>query len=1514
MAGLFCIPAVQTYAAGKVTGFLSSKWKNSKIEIKAIVITPNFRVKAKEICIFDHKDQPMIYVEEFLASISGFRASVKQLSLNRGIAKNARISLITYPGDSLVNIKIFANIFERDPNDESFKLKINQVEIQQSYLVIRNENLMRLENPDGTVDYRNLELTDIYIAGQNFSLANKDINLDIDFLSFQQYTGFKMLDLSGHFRIYHGGMSLHDFKIKTPYSTLYGNIDFIHKNDYQSYQNFKEHIVLSFNFKPSSMVSLKDAAYFVPALKGMTDVLKISGNIDGTLADMRGTSLQIAYADHTELNVDFSIQNLQQRENLAFSFKTHDSQVDMREVGKFVLPAGKSFKMPENIAGLGIIRPDIELTGTLDRFTLRSHLRTFAGNLNTDILLSKQNGTYDYQGLVGAQKLYLGRLIKLPQEIGSVSFSGKVNGSGFNAEQINFNLDAQIATLEIASYPIRNTCIEGNYVSKRFEGQIHARDTNCNFNFKGILDFSQEIPNAQFYASVKALNLSEIFKNASVDSSSNGFFNSLANYAQKDTNVCFTADSMSVVFNGIKFEDFSGLLFVDKFTHSIGSYNFEMSRLRLNVMDMGDAKKIRLLSDHIDGIVTTDIRFGKIPQVFKEFLAQYLPAVFPIESQKKRLNDGGDNFINFELTLKNTAFLTNFTNPYFYIEEGGSIKGVFNAKDTNRLFEIHLPKIALSENLIIKGIDIKGNNSARNAFAVNFSCDTIEIQGKKRNSYFKKIAIECRIRNNRIRYKSRFDLPRFLSQKTSNLDGYVEFKSKNHIQGHFAPSLISVLAHDWTFSKNNAFEITPAYWKFDSLSLESNIHKITVDGTFSNNEGERVTVLLQEIDLAQINPYLTQSGITFDGMLTSRFTSSIRTGRRITLGSAYISDLVFNQQNFGNVFFQSTPLKDDQMNFFGSIFKSAQTLTSEQKLSFKPSDLSHIPESDRKANILGNYSVKENKAVFQVGIIDLGVEFLQPFLRSFSHKVGGNAAGKLNITLSRDSSYFKGEVNLKNGELGIAYLNTVYNITNQKIIFDYDGIEFVDVALTDPRQNTGYLNGRIDHRLFKNFKINLTAGFKNLLALNTTKRENEYFYGTGYATGKVVITGNTEIINISGIGLKTEHGSKLYLPMTFSEQASDNTFITYKAPPVTTTSRRNQSFVKPSAILNIDLNFDITPDAVIQMDLDPAIGGTLVAETGGSLRIRYNTLSNLEIFGGLTIENGVFNLALRDLFTRKFTLIPGGNINFPGNINLATLSLQASLRTTTSLANLNLTRVPVGRVPVEAFVKLNGNLMSPDIDFNFDLPNSPMDTKSEFFASVDTTNIQNRFTQFFSLMVLGSFNINQEDSGQDLDKMATMATRGAANSATELLNSTINNFLSRQAKYVEFGVNIRPTDLTDNTIPEQYSLLIHSSLLNDRLIIDGNFGYQGDPSSSVTNSTNFIGDVSLEYKLNPEGSWSVKIFNATNQYMDMLSNSKPYAQGVSLIYKKEFDTKDDFKKATLPRRKSLKKDSKITKR
>ncbi|MGL5894639.1 MAG: translocation/assembly module TamB domain-containing protein, partial [Bacteroidales bacterium] len=72
--------------------------------------------------------------------------------------------------------------------------------------------------------------------------------------------------------------------------------------------------------------------------------------------------------------------------------------------------------------------------------------------------------------------------------------------------------------------------------------------------------------------------------------------------------------------------------------------------------------------------------------------------------------------------------------------------------------------------------------------------------------------------------------------------------------------------------------------------------------------------------------------------------------------------------------------------------------------------------------------------------------------------------------------------------------------------------------------------------------------------------------------------------------------------------------------------------------------------------------------------------------------------------------------------------------------------------------------------------------------------------------------------------------------------------------------------------------------LNNRLLINGNFGYRDNPKSQ----NNFIGDIDVEYKLTKSGHLRLKGYNKTNDRLSYLKSSLT-TQGLGVIYKRDFD-------------------------
>ena len=91
-----------------------------------------------------------------------------------------------------------------------------------------------------------------------------------------------------------------------------------------------------------------------------------------------------------------------------------------------------------------------------------------------------------------------------------------------------------------------------------------------------------------------------------------------------------------------------------------------------------------------------------------------------------------------------------------------------------------------------------------------------------------------------------------------------------------------------------------------------------------------------------------------------------------------------------------------------------------------------------------------------------------------------------------------------------------------------------------------------------------------------------------------------------------------------------------------------------------------------------------------------------------------------------------------------------------------------------------------------------------------------------------------------------------------------------------------------------------SRLLNNRLLINGNFGYR----DKSLNTNQFIGDFDIEYLLNRKGTWRLKAYNRYND-QNYYVRTAATTQGVGLMFRKDFD--DFFK--FLRKRKSAEPDS-----
>jgi hypothetical protein len=200
-------------------------------------------------------------------------------------------------------------------------------------------------------------------------------------------------------------------------------------------------------------------------------------------------------------------------------------------------------------------------------------------------------------------------------------------------------------------------------------------------------------------------------------------------------------------------------------------------------------------------------------------------------------------------------------------------------------------------------------------------------------------------------------------------------------------------------------------------------------------------------------------------------------------------------------------------------------------------------------------------------------------------------------------------------------------------------------------------------------------------------------------------------------------------------------------------------------------------------------------------------------------------------------------------------------------------------------LNLTGPLRHPSVGLDIKFPAADAEIERQVKNLISTEDMINKQVAFL-LLLSRFYKPDSNADTQDSSDLAVLASATLSNQLTKIVSQVDDRW--------ELGTNIR-YDNTNNTNME-FELLVGSRLLNDRLLINGNFGYRNDVNIG---KEAMITDVDIEYLLNNAGTWRIKAYNHYNEkyyYLGEVSNT----QGFGIVYKKDFDNVHDlFNRKTL---------------
>lgn len=1450
---------VQDYARDIIVKELKNKL-GTELGIARLTFHPFNTISLDSLYLYDQSNEKVLIADQLTADIDLIALLNKKLIITSAKLSDFDIHVSKETSESPLNIQYIIDAFKPTKKEES-----SPIFVRLNSVIISNGNFKYdvKDKPvkEGVFDANHIGVSDFNARLAMKSLVGDSLNVHVKKLSLKENSGFNLDNLTCRLITQGKKVFLKGFKLNLPDSYLdleKCEADLtIHNDSISALENIVADCVIA-----PSKISLNDISAFIPQLKDFKDDISIRSHISGSIDNIDIEDLHLSYGEKINLYANAEIRDIQHLDKMYILGSVDEFTASADGIQGLAHSITKrNNSLPKEIKNLGTITFQGDVDGYLDQLTAFGSFDTNLGMIKTDILFryKHQKWTeYTCEGKIYTSDFELGKLL------GNKQFDKITMGVGIDIEKplngvIAGKAEGTIFNIDFNDHAYKDITLNANYDGKIADGFVDINDPNGRVNINGVFDFTDKNkPILDFYAIIKdvqldKLNLTNKYKNSFLS------FNVNANFEGKDI------------------DNVTGSIQVDSLEFIRDDKNFKLRQFVVNSFISNKQRTLTIDSDILKGEISGEYKFATLIQDFKHTLAQYVPALIKTNGTSNKTGEKerprSENNLKYQFNISNTESLSDILSLPVTNLATANIFGEYNGSLNKLKMESYIPSFKAA-GMNIKSIYIQAENkgneiiSTVNALVLGKKNVTNDI-GLHFNIYENKIDTKINFSNDGFqKAKGTFDISTLFT-KNSNEDPL-------RIDVNLLPSELVINNMKWIVNNSHVSIFDGAY-DVDNLSIHTadNNQEVKIDGQFSlKNPDNILKTQLKNINLEYIFQTLAIDVLKFGGYAT---------------GDVYLSSI--EQKPYANTHLTVTDFK-----FNGTELGSLDIY-------------SELDEQTNKVMLDGKIKGKEDKLTTVNGYIDpikqalslqfnadsIDVGFLSAYTASIFNKVEGRGSGNVHLYGNFSNVTVEGEAYIHKGKIGITFLNTDYSFSDTvKMKVDPSTgiglIYFNDIAFTDELNNVARISGKLVHDYFRDFMYHVEMSAENFMVYNATEKQNPIFWGRAFATGNGTIGGDEKELDLK-ISMRTEEGSTVR--MNFMENVvSEYNFITYKSPQeendsISTEGKeiRVSSPIKTESGMEINMDFyvDVTPDAVIEMLMDP-VGGDILRGTGsGAMQFVWGSKTMPKLYGNYYINRGSYNFTFQKLAERKFNIQDGSYVQFRGDPFEATLDVSAIYKVTANLNDLDkqlAQNTGQANIPVNCVLNLTGQLKHPTIGLDVTFPSSDAEVQRQIKSLMNTEDMINR--QVAYLLLLSKFYTpNYADVDQKSSDFAAMASATLSNQLSKIISQIDDRW--------ELGTNIRYSDANELTSTE-VEVILSSRLLNDRLIINGNFGYRDNP---MLNQEAFIGDIDLELLLNNSGSWRIKAYNHYNEKY-YYTQTATQTQGVGLIYKKDFDKISDL--------------------
>ena len=1423
----------QNWLCGKATNYLSAQF-NTKISIGRIYYNPFSIFALEQVYFGDQKKDTLFYVEKLRFNLGRVDLDSMIFELRNVKVEQGLCKITTYP-DKTFNIDVLLDFVRKDTTPSSgppFHLLMTDVECMNTrYMMIDSTEAFTSEGFDPYYEH----MENLHLVAQNFHIINDSLNLDIKQISGVERSGFEIKKFSCNATITHYGMWFKNLYVETPYSQL-GNSFSMKYSDWGTLPHYIDSVQMKGHLQ-GSHVDMRDIAFFAPVLKEYKQQYEVvNADFKGTVADFVVKNVFINYGDNSQIKGRVSITGMPDIDNCFIDAKLKEVKTNNKDIGYLT-----NIEMPKMMDALGVMSFNGDFTGFIHDFVAYGDFTTDLGTAQSDLnmKIADDVSKSSYSGSLGLMAFNIGKLIDQQKYVGLTTLQLKIKGEGFDLNSIKTSFKAKIDELNINRYNYKNIAIEGDLQKKKFNGELNINDTNLEVSFGGIIDFNHENPLYQFQATIDHAYLQPL----NIDTS--------------NTIVSASVDMNFVIKN---LDNNKGYISVNDINCIKNGKDYRIEHVILQSDLNGTQRELSFQSDEVDCKMKGLITLNELPKSLRLIYSK----IFPNYYHETESNVLVPQDFTYQINIKNTNVISSLF-ELNYSFTGLKVDGSINTLKNNLKMQLNAAKISYGDfefNQIVSKVNTGKNDGEFDLNIANITeFDTIVVKSVNLNAIasLNKLVTRLTVKDSINHIESRCSANALFSQDVVDLT--------------FDSSTFEFRGYPFHISKNSSIAFGRKEIEFKNLLFASNKQVIVLNGFYDFEGRHSLRSDLTNIDLSIINAIYRKSNVQYNGICNGALVLKGVDGVNYIDAFMNINALKLDNDNIGDFTINSN-FNEKQKRFM----VYAKSISGKLKnLEFG----GYIETSQRPYQLNMNVAFDESP-----------LNAFQAFLKDQLFVFEGNASAKCKVTGTFDDLAVVGKINLNHVKARVEYLKTVYSFETE-LDLEKDKVVINSTKLIDANGRTGLFEGLVTHHSFSDFALDISV--KNLnrfKVLNTTFKDNSLYYGTGYVTGNMRIYGPVMDL-VMDANFKTEPGTQFNIPLMTGGEG-ENPMMNFIN---TDTLQKNSTLTKITKLYGFSMNIllEITPDAEIQIIMDPINEDRIRGSGKGTLKMELTKQGQFNMYGGVSIEEGDYNFTVMKLWTRKFILKKGGTLLWAGDPLQANMDISGVYKVRkTSIADLlpytdesSYNAAKSVKIPVECLMYLKGNLLSPEIKFDLNFPDlSTTLGANNVSLENSVTTLRNNpdmmNQQVVSLIVFSNFvPMNSATNvGGNLNS-------GVSNTISDLASKTLNKGIGKLIPGLDFNIDVQ----YGTQQKMAYIFSASKKLFNERLEVQASYDV-------VNYNQNFL----TQYNIRKDGSLKLRAYNKTSSVTDPTNYKNITTQGLGLYYRKEFDQFSDLfkRKYNLP--------------